>query len=98
MLVITLSVVAAFGLRGYSGIPLTGQSGSVPIIVMTVAIANCVHIVVSFIHGLNLGQDKKAALQESLRVNLQPVFVASLTTTLGFLTLNAAEAPPMRSE
>ena len=95
MLVIALSVIGAIGLRGHSGVPLTGQSGSVPIIIMTVAIANCVHVLVSFIHKVNVGNTKQAALQESLRINLHPVFIASLTTTLGFLTLNTAAAPPM---
>ena len=43
-------------------------------------------------HGL----EKDAALEESLRVNLQPVFIASVTTAIGFLSLNFSEVPPFQ--
>ena len=36
------------------------------------------------------------AIVESLRLNLQPVFLASLTTALGFLSMNFSEVPPFR--
>ena len=42
------------------------------------------------------GAEKHDALVESLRVNLQPVFIASLTTTIGFLSMNFSEVPPFR--
>ena len=96
LLVVALSVLAAMGLRGYSGLPLTAMSGSTPIIILTLAIANCVHLLTTFTHALNQGHAKRAALEESLRVNLQPVALASCTTALGFMTLNAIGMPPVR--
>ena len=41
-------------------------------------------------HGL----EKNEAIIESLRVNMQPVFLASITTALGFLSMNFADVPP----
>jgi predicted RND superfamily exporter protein len=82
------------GAGGYIGFPLTGISASAPIIILTVAVANCVHLLVTFIHGMHEGQNKIDAMQESLRVNLQPVFLASATTAIGFLTMNFSEVPP----
>ncbi len=96
LIVIAFSIVAAMGLRGFSGYPLTAQSGATPIIILTVAVANCVHLLVSYIHGLQRGDAKLAALEESLRVNLQPIALASVTTALGFLTLLASSVPPYR--
>ena len=96
MLIIAFSILAAMGLRGYSGWPLSVLSGSTPIIIMTVAVANAVHILVTIVNGMHQGLERRAAIEESLRVNLQPVFLASVTTMLGFMTLNAADSPPMR--
>ena len=96
LLVTVFSILAAMGLRGYSGFPLSPQSGATPIIILTVAVASCVHLLVTFIHGLQRGEARRAALEESLRINLQPITVASITTALGFLTLNASSVPPSR--
>ncbi len=42
------------------------------------------------------GMSKNDALIESLRINLQPVFLASLTTAIGFLMMNFSDVPPFR--
>ena len=93
-LVIVFSIITALGVGGYIGFPITPPSASTPQIVLTVAIANSVHILITFLHSMRLGMDKKAAMVESLRINMQPVFLASFTTTLGFLTMNFADVPP----
>ena len=94
MMIIIASVIAAMGTTGYIGFPLTGMSTSGPIIILTVAIANCVHVLVSFVHGLRKGETKTEAMEESLRINLQPVFLASATTAIGFSSMNFSEVPP----
>ena len=40
------------------------------------------------------GHEKKLAIVESLRINMQPVFLASATTAVGFLTMNFSDVPP----
>lgn len=94
MLIIIASVIAAMGATGHIGLPLSGMSTSGPIIILTVAIANCVHVLVSFVHGLRQGETREAAMEESLRINLQPVFLASATTAIGFISMNFSEVPP----
>ncbi len=96
LLVIILSIIAGMGLAGYIGYPITPPSAISPNLILTMAIASSVHVLVSFNHHLNLGRDKHQAMAESLRVNLQPVFLTSLTTTIGFLSLNFSEVPPFR--
>ncbi len=95
-LVIMFSIMTAMGLGGHMGIPLTPPSASAPTIILTVAIAGSVHVLISMFYELRHGKDRKAAAAESLRVNIQPVFLASLTTALGFLSMNFSEAPPFR--
>ena len=94
VLVIFFSITSAMGAGGYIGYPLTGMSSSAPIIILTVAVANCVHILVTFIHDMHDGVEKRTAMEESLRINLQPVFLASATTAIGFMTMNFSEVPP----
>ncbi len=94
LLLIVCSVAAAMGFAGLVGFPLTSVTTSTPIIILTVAVANAVHVLVTYIHGLREGSEKQAAMEESLRVNVQPVFLASATTAIGFLTMNFSEVPP----
>ncbi|HEC12109.1 MAG TPA: hypothetical protein ENI80_02505 [Acidiferrobacteraceae bacterium] len=96
LFVIAFSILIAMGLGGYFRIPLTPPSATAPTVILTVAIANSVHILVNFLYNARHGMTKTDALAESLRVNLQPVFLASLTTALGFLSMNFAEVPPFR--
>lgn len=92
--VIIFSIMVAMGTGGYLGFPITPPSAATPTIVLTVAIANAVHILVTFLHEMRIGLPKKEAMVESLRINMQPVFLASITTALGFLSMNFADVPP----
>lgn len=96
LLVIAFSITVAMGLGGFIGFPITPPSATAPTIILTVAIANCVHILVTFLQSMRSGMDKNASLVESLRINLQPVFLASLTTAIGFLMMNFSDVPPFR--
>ena len=116
MLVVALSVMTGVGLGGWTGLPMTAPSAVAPIVVLTVAIASCVHIFSSLVHAMRGGAShgigdrgkggpfppagarnpRRDAIVESMRVNLQPVFLACLTTALGFLSMNFSEVPPLR--
>ena len=61
-----------------------------------IVVANCVHLLVTLLQRLRAGDPKRAAIVESVRVNLYPVTIASLTTALGFLSMNFSEVPPYR--
>lgn len=96
MIVIVLSVVTAFGLAGWIGIDLSSPVMSAPVIIMTLSVADCVHLLSTWVTEMRAGSDKKTAMKESLRVNFMPVFLTSVTTAIGFLSLNSSEAPPFR--
>jgi len=95
-LVIVFSVITAMGLTGWLGIAMTPPSAAAPTIILTLAVADCVHILVSFLHAMRRGLDKASAMVDSLRINLQPVFLTSLTTVIGFMSMNFSDAPPFR--
>ncbi len=96
MLVIVLSIVTAIGAAGWLGIKLTPPSASSPTMIMTLAVADCVHLLVTFLQRLRKTPDKATAMTESLRINLQPIFLTSVTTAIGFMSMNFSDAPPFR--
>ena len=95
-LVIIFSVFASMGLGGWVGLPFTPPTAPAPTIVLMIAVASCVHLLVTLLQRLQAGDSKHVAIVESLRVNLYPVFLASLTTAIGFLSMNFSEVPPYR--
>lgn len=97
MLVITLSVGVTLGMAGWLGMPLNAANAIAPTIILTIAVADCVHVLFSYLNGLRAGLTRDNALRDSLAINLQPVFLTSLTTAVGFLALNFSDTPPMRS-
>jgi predicted RND superfamily exporter protein len=95
-LVIVLSIVGAMGIAGWLGMALTPPSASSPPIILTLAVADCVHIFATMLHAMGMGKGQRAAVVESMRINMQPVFLTSLTTVIGFLSMNFSDAPPFR--
>ena len=96
LLVIILAIVSAMGLTGMLGIKLSPPSTISPTVIMTIAVAHCVHILTNFLQSLRASGDKQQAMVESLRINMQPIFITSLTTAIGFLSMNFSDAPPFR--
>ena len=95
-LVIIFSVLAAIGIGGWAGLPFTPSTAPATTIVLMISIAGCVHLLVTLMQRLQAGDSKHTAIIESLRINLYPMFLASLTTALGFLSMNFSEVPPYR--
>ncbi len=96
LVVILFAIITAMGLGAMLGFPLSPASISAPTIILTVAIANCVHILSNMNYEYAIGHKKIDAILESLRINLQPIFIASITTTIGFLAMNFSDVPPFR--
>ncbi len=80
MVIILLSATTAMGIAGWLGIPITPPSSSAPTVIMTLAVADSIHLLVTLFQSMRNGMNKKEAMTESLRINLGPVFLTSLTT------------------
>ncbi len=96
VLVIFFSIMTAMGIFGWTGHILSPPTTSIPTIVMTVAVADSVHILIAFFHGLRSGLNKKDAMEKALELNFKAVLITSITTIFGFLTMNFSEVPPIR--
>jgi len=96
LIVVILSTAAAMGTASWIGIPISPASAMSPVIILTVAVADSIHILISTLVGMTHGRSQREAVVESLRINMAPVFLTSLTTAIGFASLNFSDAPPMQ--
>ncbi|MDG1027850.1 MAG: MMPL family transporter [Flavobacteriaceae bacterium] len=95
LVVVMLSIISAVGFIGLSEIKLTAPSSVFPTMILTLAVADSIHILVTLLQKFRKeGYQKKEAIIESMRLNYMPVFITSVTTVVGFLTLNFGEVPP----
>ncbi len=94
--IIVFSIIGAMGMAGWLGIALTPPSFSAIMVIPTMSIAHSVHILMNFLIAMYHGESRQEAMMDSLRVNMQPVFLTTLTTAIGFLSLNFSDAPPFR--
>jgi len=87
------TVAMSVGTWGWAGIAFNQISNLGPLVVLVVAIADGIHICSVYGQGLNSGLSKMDAMRESLAVNIQPVTLATITTAMGFLSLNYCSSP-----
>ena len=94
VVVIVFVVATTMGGAGWINTVMSPPNGGTPVIIMTIAIADSIHIIASVLLGLRRGLGKNEAIADALRINAYPVFLTSVTTIAGFLTLNSSDSPP----
>ncbi|MDY6921009.1 MAG: efflux RND transporter permease subunit [Pseudomonadota bacterium] len=93
LLVAICSAVGALGIASWFGITFSILSINAVIITIIVAVAHCIHIFTQLFRDLKT-LSKRDALASSLRINFFAVSITSLTTVIGFLSLNTNDLPP----
>ena len=96
VLVMLLAMLSGMGMAGWTEILISGPSSTAPPIILTLALADSVHILLTIFFRMDAGEHKHQAIIDSLKANMTPLFVTSATTLLGFLTMNFSDAPPFR--
>lgn len=96
MAVIVASMVTGLGIAGWLGIPINAASAGAPVLILTLSVADTVHLLATMITGMRAGQPKPAAIIETIRSNLRSVFLTNITTIFGFSGVNLSESPPFR--
>lgn len=94
LLVIVFSSVVGMGVAGFFGVKLTPISMSATTVILTLAVADSIHILISLRGLLREGKTKSEAIPEAVRLNFMPVTITSVTTVVGFLALNFSDSPP----
>ncbi|MDG3088305.1 MMPL family transporter [Vibrio hannami] len=96
LVVIITSVTSTLGLSGWAGMYMNIATVNIPTLVLTLAVADCVHIIATMRHQMEVGDTKAEAVFESLRINALPVIITSVTTAIGFLMMNMSDSPVLR--
>jgi len=92
--IISCASIAAIGAGGWIGYALNTVNVTAPTIVLTIAVCDAVHLLSVYLKGLSSGYSPIEAMRESFRLNLQPIILTSVTTAVGFFTLNFSISPP----
>lgn len=96
LVVIIGSVAATMGLSGWAGMFLSTATVNIPTLVMTLAVADCVHVIATMRQNMKRGHSKRYAIDQSVMVNLMPIVITSITTAIGFLMMNMSDSPVLR--
>jgi len=97
LILIVFTVGSTMGVAGWSGIVLTPISAYIPIIVMAVTVAYSIHIITGTFTRMRSGASKIDAITGSIDANMYPIFLTSVTTVVGFASLNFSNLPPFRT-
>ena len=85
--VIVFSVITSVGILGHFNTTVSQPFLMVVIVVATLAVADCVHLFNVYFQS-KLEKSAKHSIIKSLQLNLEPLLLTSLTTSIGFLCLN----------
>lgn len=96
VIIIILTISSTLGLAGWAGVFLSTATVNVPTLVMTLAVADSVHLIASTQFLMRQGHAKPEAIRQAMLLNAMPVFITSATTAIGFITLNFSEVPILR--
>ncbi|WP_104041979.1 efflux RND transporter permease subunit [Vibrio hyugaensis] len=96
LVVIIGSVMATMGLSGWAGMFLSTATVNVPTLVMTLAVADCVHVIATMRQFMQNGFSKAHSIERSIALNFMPILITSVTTAIGFLMMNMSDSPVLR--
>ncbi len=99
LLVVLLSILGTLGLMAWFGLMLSVISSIMPIMLIAVASAYGIHIITRYFEdcaNLDESADSKAVVSSVIEHMLRPLFLAALTTVIGFLSLLSHILPASR--
>ncbi|MBV1872122.1 MAG: MMPL family transporter, partial [Gammaproteobacteria bacterium] len=94
MATVFFSILFTMGIAGWLGISLNQTSALAPMLVLTLALADSIHIITHYISLLRNGLDHITAMERSIAENMQAIFLTSITTAIGLLCMNFSDSPP----
>ncbi|MFL0911490.1 RND family transporter [Vibrio parahaemolyticus] len=96
LIVIIGSVMATMGISGWAGMFLSTATVNVPTLIMTLAVADCVHVIATMRQSMKNGFTKAQSIERSIALNFVPILITSVTTAIGFSMMNMSDSPVLR--
>ena len=88
-----MTIIVTVGTHALLDIPLNQISRLGPAVAGIVAFADGIHVLSVYAQKILRGANREQALIESININFRPIALATVTTTMGFLSLNLSSAP-----
>lgn len=96
LVTVYMATGAASGIAGYLGMSLTSLSASAPLIILTVCVADAVHVAAGVLRLMRNGIGRQEAIDTTMAETTRPIIVTNIMSAAGFLALNTSEMPPFR--
>ena len=97
-LVITLlSVLWTFGVKGLFGVPLTLTETVIPVVLISIASADGIHITQQSLYFIRQGVPGQPAVLDSIKFVRLPIILSAVTTALGFGSLVFSPGQSMKN-
>jgi uncharacterized protein len=96
MSVVAFSNLMTLGFAFYTGFTYNQILSILPAILIAISIADSVHVMMTHFQFLGKGHSSLEAMKLSLKKNLLPTILTTVSTTIGFLSLTVTDLLPVR--
>jgi predicted RND superfamily exporter protein len=97
LLTVAISLVWVLGLIGWLGVTVTSMVSIIVFLILAVGVAVSVHILSGYLFFRNQNQDHRTALRSVFRKSALACLLASLTTSIGLLSLLFVPIVPIKT-
>ena len=98
MVIVLFGTLFAFGSKTLLGIPIYAVDTMIPVMLIAIGVAYGIHMHNAIHHRIQDSPDlsRDQLVQAVLREMIRPIFMAALTTAIGFMSLMTSEVLPVR--
>jgi hydrophobe/amphiphile efflux-3 (HAE3) family protein len=95
MAVVVFTMLIVLSIQVILGYKLNNFTANIPVFIIAIGIADAVHVYIIWFAYRKEGMENKLAVQRTLEKNFLPIFLTSLTTSVGFASLTISEIVPV---
>jgi hydrophobe/amphiphile efflux-3 (HAE3) family protein len=95
MAVVVFTMLIVLSIQVMLGYKLNNFTANIPVFIIAIGIADAVHVYIIWFAYRKEGMENKLAVQRTLEKNFLPIFLTSLTTSVGFASLTISEIVPV---
>jgi len=98
MIIVLLGTVAAFGSMALLNVPVYAVDTMIPVMLIAIGVAYGIHMHNAIHHAVNRNPqiEKRELIDTVLKSMVRPVFMAAVTTAIGFSALMSSQVLPVR--
>lgn len=95
--IVGLSALFTLGLSGLAGVPITLASNIIPVLIIALGVDYAIHFYHHYIHSISPSVDSGQALSRAVKVVGPALFLAFITTSVGFGSFVVSDLNLMRN-